>query len=58
MAQRIQLDHVNNPLYEAYACLLANGVDGTGEALRILVNMKRTPNLKQVFKWDPVQRNG
>lgn len=23
---------------QAYACLLANGLDGTGEALRILVN--------------------
>ena len=37
MAQRTQLDDVNNPLHEAYACLLANGLDGAGEALRILV---------------------
>jgi putative transposase len=38
MAQRTQLDDVSNPLHEAYACLLANGLDGVGEALRILVN--------------------
>lgn len=35
MAQRVE---PNNPLQEAYACLLANGLDGAGEALRILVN--------------------
>jgi transposase-like protein len=34
MAQRV--DH--NPLEAAYAALLANGLDGAGEALRILVN--------------------
>ena len=38
MAQRTQLDDSRNPLREAYACLLANGLDGAGEALRILVN--------------------
>ena len=38
MAQRTQLDDSRNPLLEAYACLLANGLDGAGEALRILVN--------------------
>jgi hypothetical protein len=38
MAQRTELDDVNNPLHEAYACLIASGLDGAGEALRILVN--------------------
>ena len=38
MAQRTQLDDSNHPLHEAYACLIANGLDGAGEALRILVN--------------------
>ncbi|MHB1250400.1 MAG: hypothetical protein ACYCZL_13545, partial [Polaromonas sp.] len=38
MAQRTQLDDASHPLHEAYACLLANGLDGAGEALRILVN--------------------
>ena len=38
MAQRTQLDDCSHPLHEAYACLLANGLDGAGEALRILVN--------------------
>ncbi len=38
MAQRANLDEVSNPLHDAYACLLANGLDGAGEALRILVN--------------------
>ena len=37
MAQRTQLDEVSSPLHDAYAyaCLLANGLDGVGEALRI-----------------------
>jgi hypothetical protein len=32
MAQRTQLDDGNHPLHEAYACLLANGLDGANEA--------------------------
>ena len=38
MAQRANLEEVSQPLHDAYACLLANGLDGAGEALRILVN--------------------
>ena len=38
MAQRTHLDDSSHPLHEAYACLIANGLDGAGEALRILVN--------------------
>ena len=49
MAQRTQLDDSNHLLHEAYACLIANGLDGAGEALRILVNeafhIERTQHL-------------
>lgn len=38
MAQRANLEEVPHPLHEEYACLLSNGLDGAGEALRILVN--------------------
>jgi len=38
LAQRTQLDDCNYPLNEAYACLLASGLDGPGKALRTLVN--------------------
>ena len=38
MSQRSDLEEVSHPLHEAYACLLSNGLDGAGEALRILVN--------------------
>jgi hypothetical protein len=34
MAQRVE----GNPLEAAYAALLSHGLDGAGEALRILVN--------------------
>ncbi|MFN3294970.1 MAG: transposase, partial [Gemmobacter sp.] len=34
MAQRVE----HHPLDAAFAALLANGLDGAGEALRILVN--------------------
>ena len=34
MAQRIE----HHPLEAAFAALLANGLDGAGEALRVLVN--------------------
>jgi hypothetical protein len=38
MAQRAHLGEISQPLHEAYAYLLANGLDGTSEALHILVN--------------------
>ena len=38
MAQRANPEEVSQPLHDAYACLLANGLDGAGKALRILVN--------------------
>jgi len=31
-------DDPAHPLHEAFACLLANGIDGAGEALRSLVD--------------------
>jgi putative transposase len=39
MAQRANLEKVPRLRHEAYACLLANSLDGAGEALRILVNL-------------------
>ena len=38
MAQRVNLEDLSQPLHDAYACLLEHGLDGAGEALRILVN--------------------
>lgn len=38
MAQGANLEEVFQPLHDAYVCLLADGLDGAGEALRILVN--------------------
>jgi|GEM_PF-2750617 len=38
MAQRTQLDNSSHPLHGAGTCLLANGLGGAGEGLRILVN--------------------
>ena len=38
MAQRAHIDEDSQLLHEAYACLLANGLDGAGETLRLLVN--------------------
>jgi putative transposase len=39
MAQRANPEEISQPLHDAYACLLANGLDGEGEALRILANV-------------------
>ena len=57
MAQRTQLDDTNNPLHEAYACLLANGLDGTGEALRILVNEASRIERAQHLQASPYERS-
>ena len=38
MAQQAHLEEVSQFLHDAYACLLANGLVGAGEALRILPN--------------------
>ena len=60
MAQRIQrpeLDDANNPMHEAYACLLANGLDGAGEALRILVNEASRIERAQHLQAAPYQRS-
>jgi hypothetical protein len=66
MAQRTQPDDSSHPLHEAYACLLANGLDGAGEALRILVNeasrieraqhLQATPYERCAQRVDPSQR--
>jgi len=38
MAQKAHLEKVSQALHDAYACLVVNGLDGAGEAQRILVN--------------------
>ena len=57
MAQRTQLDDASNPLHEAYACLLANGLDGAGEALRILVNEACRIERAQHLQATPYERS-
>ena len=34
----LDADDPAHPLHEAFACLLTNGLDGAGEALRLLVD--------------------
>ena len=46
-----------NPLHEAYACLLANGLDGAGEALRILVNEASRIERAQHLQATPYERS-
>ena len=57
MAQRNQLDDSSHPLHEAYACLLANGLDGAGEALRILVNEASRIERAQHLQATPYERS-
>jgi transposase-like protein len=57
MAQRIQPADVSDSLHEAYACLLANGLDGAGEALRILVNEASRIERAQHLKATPYERS-
>lgn len=57
MAQRAQLDDSSNPLHDAYACLLANGLDGAGEALRILVNEASRIERSQHLQAMPYERS-
>jgi transposase-like protein len=57
MAQRTQLDNNSHPLHEAYACLLANGLDGAGEALRILVNEASRIERAQHLQATPYERS-
>ena len=46
-----------NPLNEAYAHLLANGLDGAAEALRILVNEASVIERASYLKAAPFERN-
>lgn len=57
MAQCPQLDDASSPLHEAYACLLANGLDGAGEALRILVNEASRIERAQHLQATPFERS-
>jgi transposase-like protein len=57
MAQRANLEEVSQPLHDAYACLLANGLDGAGEALRILVNEASRIERAQHLQAMPYERS-
>lgn len=57
MAQRAHLEEVYHPLHEAYACLLSNGLDGAGEALRILVNEASRIERAQHLQAMPYERS-
>ena len=57
MAQRAHLEDVSQPLHDAYACLLANGLDGAGEALRILVNEASRIERAQHLQAMPYERS-
>ena len=57
MAQRAHIDEDSQPLHEAYACLLANGLDGAGEALRLLVNEASRIERAQHLQAMPYERS-
>jgi transposase-like protein len=57
MAQRADLEEVSHPPHEAYACLLSNGLDGAGEALRILVNEASRIERAQHLQAMPYERS-
>jgi putative transposase len=57
MAQRTKPDDSNNPMHEAYACLLASGRDVAGEALRILVNEASRIERAQHLQTTPYERS-
>ena len=57
MAQRAHIDEDSQLLHEAYACLLANGLDGAGEALRILVNEASRIERAQHLQAMPYERS-
>ena len=57
MAQRSQLHDSNYQLHAAYACLLASGLDGAGEALRILVNEASRMERAQHLQATPYERS-
>ena len=57
MAQRAHIDEVSQPLHEAYVCLLANGLDGAGEALRLLVNEASRIERAQHLQAMPYERS-
>ena len=53
MAQRVE----HHPLEAAFAALLANGLDGAGEALRILVNEASKIERAQFLNAQPHERS-
>jgi transposase-like protein len=57
MAQRVEPHPLDHPLQEAYAALLANGLDGAGEALRILVDEASKIEREQYLKAGAYERS-
>lgn len=57
IAQRTQLDATGNPLHEACARLLANGLDGAGEASRIPINKASSIKRAQHLHATPYERS-
>jgi putative transposase len=57
MAHRVNPDEHSNPLHDAYACLLEQGLDGAGEALRILVNEASRIERSQHLQAMPYERS-
>jgi hypothetical protein len=57
MAQRAHIDEDSQLLHEAYACLLANGPDGAGETLRLLVNKASRIERAQHLQAMPCERS-
>jgi len=56
MAAKTNFEPFENPLNEAYACLLDNGLDGAAEALRIMVNEASKIERSQYIQAFPHER--
>ncbi len=57
MAQRTVSQEPSQVMQDAYSCLLANGLDGAGEALRILVNEASRMERAQHLQASPYERS-
>jgi transposase-like protein len=57
MPVKTNFESLENPLNEAYACLLDNGLEGAGEALRILVNEASKIERSQHLQAHPFERS-
>lgn len=57
MSAKTNFESLENPLNEAYACLLDNGLDGAAEALRIMVNEASKIERAQYLQAFPHERS-